>query len=358
MLIDVVNVGDGACTVIRHRDETMVMDCGSWHSKDGRDPALLLRATLGATAPIPSTVVVTHFDLDHWMGLKAFADASAAGSQRVQLIYPRFPARAKLLQSFLLAYQTMNLTAPERSALDLFRAWESKSAQVVRRSVCAGDRFAAVGTDWDVFWPPPELGPKVSKVFDEVAHESEELSQEYEPLRRALDWAYGSQFLADDPEETNDVNDEWAPDIQEDDEVVDEVDLLGSYGDDDFADAPHGLRERLQNNRRDVQRLNNELSLVVGEDDRRLLNFGDVQGWGLNELLRGGDLERCYETILAPHHGTQIPGKRTFCDFPFSREIIAQNGPGHRPRLKAILGSRTHGLISTADVGTYRGWWW
>ncbi|MDF9277949.1 MBL fold metallo-hydrolase [Arthrobacter sp. EH-1B-1] len=353
MRINVVNVGDGACTVLRHQSETMVMDCGSWHSSDGKDPAMLLRATLGAVASMPSTVVVTHFDLDHWLGLKAFADASPSGSEHVRLIHPRLPSLVRPVQASLLAYQTLHFTAPERSSLDLFQAWESKSAVLSRTSACAGNIFTAVGTRWKVLWPPRELEARVSNAFARVAKEAEDLAKEYEPLRRALDWANNSPFFMDDDEEqANDLLDEFNPVVDEDVALPGDYDLFDSYAVDGFADAPDGLRERLQKNRRDVQRINNELSLVVEEVHGRFLNLGDIQKWGLNELIRRRAMQECYDTILAPHHGTQAPGVRTASDFPWSRLVIAQNGAGHHPRLRKELSAHTHKLISTADSGS------
>ena len=323
---------------------------------------MLLRAALGTTAPMPSTVVVTHFDLDHWMGLKAFADASASGSARVRLIYPRFPGHLKPLQAILLAYQTLHLTAPERSAMDLVRAWEGKAAALERTAASAGYRFEAVGTRWKVLWPPEELGASVSLAFNRIAKESEDLAQAYEPLGRALDWAKESWVNGDGTSQTDETSDGSTAPVDEDvplfteDEIApefDDDDLLDSYGTDNFADAPDELRERLRKNRRDVQRINNELSLVLEETHGRLLNLGDIQKWGLNALLRSGATQQCYDVILAPHHGTQASGKLTSNKFPWSRRVVAQNGAGHRPRLKKkFLSARTLQLTNTADVGS------
>lgn len=311
---------------------------------------MLLRATLGAVAPIPSTVVVTHFDLDHWMGLKAFADASPSGSERVELIQPRFPSLARPVQAALLAYQTLHLTAPERSALDLVRAWENKSAGLRRLSASAGDQFYAVGTQWKVLWPPRRLEARVSKIFERVAKESEDLAEEYEPLGRALAWANESRFF---PEEEVGGESPILEDYDEEVPLPDDLELLDTYGVDDFIDAPPELRERLRKNRGDVQGLNNELSLVVKEVHGRFLSLGDIQGWGINELIRRDVMQKCYDMILAPHHGTQAPGVRTLPDFPWSRLVVAQNGPSHHGnlRLKA-LSAHTNQLLSTADTGS------
>lgn len=312
---------------------------------------MLLRATLGAVAPIPSTVVVTHFDLDHWMGLKAFADASPSGSESVQLVQPRFPSRARPVQAALLAYQTLHLTAPERSALDLVQAWENKSADLRRLSAFEGERFYAVGTEWNVLWPPRSLEARVSRVFERVAKESEELAGEYAPLGRALTWANESRFF---PEEDRVY--EELPNLEgyeEEIPVPDEFQMLDSYGDGNFIDAPAELRDRLRKNRADVQRLNNELSLVVEEVHGRFLSLGDIQGWGINELIRRDIMQDCYDTILAPHHGTQVPGVRTLPHFPWSRLVVAQNGPSHQGNLRVQeLNAHTGQVLSTARSGS------
>lgn len=134
----------------------MVMDCGSWRSPTGEEPAALLRATLGAIARMPSTVVVTHFNSDRWMGLKAFADSSEVGGGNVQLFYPRFPGRTWRNQAALLAYQSLSsrIAAPERSAIDLINAWRAKSTALATAALSAGDTFHAVSTKWRVLWPP------------------------------------------------------------------------------------------------------------------------------------------------------------------------------------------------------------
>lgn len=190
MWVDVVNVGDGACTVLRNGQESMVMDCGSWRERDGKLPGKLLRAALGAVASLPETIIVTHFDQDHWKGLEAFvSDSQQEPRKRIDLIYPRFPDLAKPVKAAHLAYQFLTLATPERSAFDLFTALESK-ASPVRNAGFAGQKFSAVGTVWEILWPPRELPISVSKVFADAATDTEWLASQYPPLRKALDWAY------------------------------------------------------------------------------------------------------------------------------------------------------------------------
>lgn len=201
---------------------------------------------------------------------------------------------------------------------------------------------------------PRTLGAGVSRAFDRIAGESEELAREYEPLAAALERVYASGVIAINDEQSA-VQDDQAEDADYKRPFVDveDNDRLDAYGTDDFAGAPGRLQERLRRNRREVQAINNELSLVIEEDHGRLLNFGDIEAWGLNELLRRDVLRGCYDTILAPHHGTQVPGKRMSTAFPSSTQVIAQNGERHLTRMKALaLGAHTWRLISTAVEGT------
>lgn len=399
MWVDVVNVGDGACTVLRNGQESMVMDCGSWRERDGKLPGKLLRAALGAVASLPETIIVTHFDQDHWKGLEAFvSDSQQEPRKRIDLIYPRFPDLAKPVKAAHLAYQFLALATPEQSAFDLFTALESK-ASPVRNAGFAGQKFSAVGTVWEILWPPSELPSSVSKVFADAATDTEWLASQYPPLRKALDWAYKSSWMLSDEdagpafERTEEaVDEEDSPSGLELDELPkdeladwfdertevaadethnplnDSIIDPETFMNDDFVDAPSGIRGKLISNRRKVQQLNNELSLVVREENMQFLSLGDLQKWGLNELLRRGWLKRGlgedsgYEVVLAPHHGTQAPGSTFIGTFPKSWLMVAQNGPEHLKRLKRHdylsakqkdLDSRIiQKIVSTAEVGT------
>ncbi|QEP08302.1 hypothetical protein F0M17_14190 [Glutamicibacter sp. ZJUTW] len=340
---------------------------------------MLLRGTLGEVAPLPETIVVSHFDQDHWKGLESFAQkASKEPGKRIDLIYPRFPSVAKPVQAAYLAYQFLALTTPERSLFDLFKALEDKAAPV-RNAGFAGRKFKALDTVWEILWPPKELPNSVSKVFTDAANRTAELAEQYPPLKRALDWAYESPWMLPDEDagsvfarfEGDDEVFESRPALELDDlpkDTADEsYDLFGDattgpqiFIGNDFAGAPANIRNELISNRRRVQRLNNELSLVIRDENMQFLSFGDLQKWGLNQLLRQGGLknasgkDQVYSVVLAPHHGTQAPGSTFIKYFPKTQLMIAQNGREHLKRLKwqKFLGGIVGKIESTAEIGT------
>ena len=79
--ITVLDVGDGACSVLRDEDPvaTAVIDCGS-NNKGMRTAAAALAATLGAPGLASlDGLVVTHYDHDHWLGLRLLPSLITAG---------------------------------------------------------------------------------------------------------------------------------------------------------------------------------------------------------------------------------------------------------------------------------------
>src|SRR5688500_7147831 len=98
--VTVVDVGDGACTVLRCsclgqecNCEVAVLDCGAY--KASSRPAMeALRAVLGRDGVKRlQTIVVSHFDADHWAGLQLLGAEvpSARLAPRVRIVYPRLP---------------------------------------------------------------------------------------------------------------------------------------------------------------------------------------------------------------------------------------------------------------------------
>lgn len=71
--MEVLNVGDGACSRVHAGPSLAVLDCGSWGSTSGRAPANVLASALGARLADLDTLIVSHFDADHWKGLHHLA---------------------------------------------------------------------------------------------------------------------------------------------------------------------------------------------------------------------------------------------------------------------------------------------
>lgn len=127
---------------------------------------------------------------------------------------------------------------------------------------------------------------------------------------------------------------------------------------------------------RELQALNNSLSLVISDDASELLAFGDIEKWGLRQLLLMGGLPRNVDIVLAPHHGTQVPGVRVRDRFPRSARTVAQRGKAHEQKAISkgydpIWRERTEQLHSThsqgdfiadfhwlSELGTSAPFWW
>ena len=101
-LITVVDVGDGACTVLRCPMHFMgcscgvvVVDCGVYKGRPATSMEKLV-GTLGDEGlDRLDTMVVTHFDRDHWEGLRLLAShlRDRPHKSEMKLVYPRVPER-------------------------------------------------------------------------------------------------------------------------------------------------------------------------------------------------------------------------------------------------------------------------
>ena len=92
-VFSILDVGDGACSVMRHDEHATIIDCGS--NDLGPDVACnRLLAAIGGRPEIITTIVVTHFDTDHYAGFLRLAERmSTVGSRfkNLRLIAPRPP---------------------------------------------------------------------------------------------------------------------------------------------------------------------------------------------------------------------------------------------------------------------------
>ena len=110
MRIETINVGDGACAVTSDTDKTTdltLIDCGRWRRGD-RAAADRARDYLGERLGDVTTLVVTHFDRDHWGGLLELAATHATlrpkNAPAVEIRIPGMPdSFAKNLRAGMLA---------------------------------------------------------------------------------------------------------------------------------------------------------------------------------------------------------------------------------------------------------------
>ncbi len=349
MHVEVLNVGDGACTVVkddwfRPDGDLSIIDCGAWRS-GGAPEAAFAAKSLGQSLGDVGTVVVSHFDADHWWGLRhlapMFARARAArhgdaGRPRVQLVYPRIPPAVRRLPAGYLAMITTGGTGVR--AADLIRSWQAV-ADVRPLPLRRNDTFDASGTEWRVHWPPASLpmgmGNGVQRALVDLDELAEDMDRAGAPaLKRNLAEAYDlDPFPAEPPPFDDQISsartdrDDLLP--EPDNELGDEVDLQPRDDPDHAALAddaellPPEFRSRFGALARRLARANNLLSLVFESAGGELLVMGDVQDWALKAVAR--TLRKHYAIVLAPHHGTEPlpPG------FPHACIGVAQTGPKH-----------------------------
>lgn len=191
MSVQVVNVGDGACTVVRGHGQTMVIDCGALHDKGDRSASRLISA-IGIDPEHLSTIVVSHFDADHWNGLERVPDLVTPSSLPVRLIYPRHPAAAAGLRQMLVAVLAAMNVSPHGNAIKLEDAWRRSFPNLTKHALVRGDRFEAAGRRWSVHWPPQHVDDTWSKKFATVRADVERLSVDNATLRDALERAFGA----------------------------------------------------------------------------------------------------------------------------------------------------------------------
>lgn len=368
----VINVGDGACSVLGSEGEMAILDCGSWRSSGERE-AGLLTAALGRQLKNVSTLLVSHFDADHWRGLQRLPSVAREGllPERVRIQYPGLPELGRKTVMAYLALAALSSSLSVR-ALDLLDAWRPM-AEVDAAPLFAGD-FVSVGSfRFDVVWPPRLLPDSWSSMARRTLDELEQVAHDTPSLRRALDDAYAhawpqtGQVEAVERDNGFDYNEGYLAVLGEsfpdefDLEV--EADLIADFERREplehaqpFGEESHGAPNQaaLRDLARRLGKLNNHLSLVLASPEGHLLAPGDVQGWSLRRVCEV--LERShYYLALAPHHGTvKLPGT-----FPPTDVCMLQNGPSHFERRERHQSTHPDCTpVSTEEVGNWSAGWY
>ena len=344
MQIEVVDVGDGACSIIScpdHGDSQSItlIDCGV-----RRGSALAAAQTasdqLGRRLADVSTVIISHFDADHWRGLLHLADAYGSthvypAGHAIQFLYPALPPRAQRLPVGVFALISLRDNEPV-SVVELVNRWNVASGGRVRpRALHSGSRFVANDHEWVVRWPPRNLGGDLATRIqvwladlDEIAHE---MAQDGDPrLQDNLSQGYAAWVELVAGGESDRAADR-------DDPVQDPFDVIEMPPEEEFGDDQSGSGDQYRGVKPELKRklrrlaarmslLDNLLSLVVEEVHGEFIGFGDIEGSALKALLAEGTLRRSYRVMLAPHHGTH----ETPAGFPAAALCISQNGYTHQ----------------------------
>lgn len=369
-MIHVVEVGDGACSVLRPwpnhgLSPATVVDCGVWRAGARGAADKLLTALDGDLSAVES-FVVSHFDWDHWGGLRNlrhFPEARGTlGS--ATLYYPFMPARiAAALYAFMGPHAGTGSAALDlRDALQpLLRRGDNLRLQPLH----SGQRAVSLaGESFDVLWPPPFIDREFSRRLDGAVKAVEDLATDlqdagYPILKRNLDEAnqggagLQGEFDADGPKVDLRLapvlqveKDDWPDAEQRLDLPLEELDARARdrprlEHEDDFEDAddpdlhaalealPDRFADRYRRVLRRIRAANNDLSLVLSSRSGKLVCFGDISGPALRHVLTLPGLKgRHFEVMLLPHHGTHpLPA-----GMPTARWCVAQGGIHHLPR--------------------------
>ena len=341
----------------------MVIDCGALHD-DGERSARRLADAVGVSPTRLDTIVVSHFDADHWKGLEKLPALMTGSSLAVRLIYPRHPAAAAGLRQMLAALLVAMGASPHGNAIKLQDAWKHSFPNTTKHALVRGDWFHAAGRTWLVHWPPREVDKKWSKDFATVSAKVEQLAANSPDLREALERAFSeSEPEWDDLDNVGDDqgHEEWSDGNNYDFDELPDDDRSDDGGQADDAPAPDEESETtadLTAVYKDLQSLNNSLSLVISDCADELVAFGDIEKWGLRRLLLSGGMPRRAMVVLAPHHGTQVPGTSVRKFFPKSAVTIAQCGSQHERKASDkgydhIWRKMTNQLHSTHSHGDY-----
>lgn len=337
--ISVLNVGDGACSVVRERrgedsssDRTAVIDCGS-RSPGARSAADSLWRNLSTSDwRTLSGLVVTHFDADHWEGLLRIAPwVTHSVPSQIRVFFPAVPFYvADRLPGSLMAFITA--AGPFGvQAMELSTAWSGLTLFTLC-PLASGDSFWLAGRIHEVVWPPRHLDQRntqrLNRLVQQIEAEADRLASEGHPqLRRSLLETYRNGPFNRHPYD----HAMTSPDSegQRLEGIMRPEKWLGLPPDASVPAIPPEWARRPDFKRlvRRARAAQNDLSLVFHDPEHAsLVVFGDAP-YRIVKQVSGELNTQGYQVALAPHHGSQmVPGST-----PTAETCISQNGSGLGP---------------------------
>lgn len=333
-----LNVGDGACSVVRERfgehdprNHTAIIDCGG---NSAEDAALTLEhQMLPADWRSLSELVVTHFDADHWRGLWLIAECAPLGfgfshglMPELPIYFPAVPFNAdRRLPASLSAFITA--TGPFGvQAIDLQTSWRRlTSVKLVPRA--KDDSLSLAGRLHEVVWPPRHLNERstqrLNKLVQRIDAEANRLAEEgYPQLKSSLRATYQNGPHNRHPGEVT------VADLDFGQSGPGAGEGMAELRDPRLADSPGPAIPREWARRDDFRKLvkaarraQNDLSLVFHDPElASLLVYGDAPRRIVERL--SGELGARYQVALAPHHGShKVPG-----NIPAAETCVSQQG--------------------------------
>lgn len=316
----VLDVGDGACSVIRTRrdgrESVTVVDCGSDSISADEACDRLLDAIDGRPELI-ETIVVTHFDADHYLGFGRLAERMRARGQRfrsLRLISPRPPDVAP---QFTASYLAMAITVTGVRSLDLALQLEKVTDGRFRYTPVArspANAFLAGGRGYEVLWPLAKLPLGVTRQVQHAVREFEELARSLAEsgntaLRDNFEAARSGRWLQprEDVTQGSVVSGSYPAELHDpvDLDLLEEADDFDSRLDIDRLNVPEHLQEDFRVVWDSMRRANNNMSMVFEDaEPGRLIAFGDAGAPVLSWLAKTDLCPAHYALMLAPHHGT------------------------------------------------------
>lgn len=351
--VDVLDVGDGACTVLRPWPEmghgpTAVIDCGAWRASQ-TVPAQALHDCLQNTLADVTAVAITHFDFDHWKGFTALPRLRNIKPDlgQIDLYYPAMP---RVLPAALMAMMGP-ITGTGSAALDVQKALGCLHPQgnlphlhPLTKASCP---IKLAGETLEVLWPPRELSDTQFKGICAAVQQVNELADDmassgHHQLRTALDIANAeTPDVPKDPLDQHDGDRESEESRRDDggaahDDAVPAPDIPEDFVPPDIPKdfVPPEFRARYRETLTQIRRMNNDLSLVLaslgGDRSRRFVTFGDISGHALQTVLGSFQAGIRYEVMLMPHHGTHALAR----GMPPAKYCVSQTGQHHHQNLQ------------------------
>lgn len=335
MILRVLDVGDGACSIIQcenHIHNVTVIDCGS----DNRGPELASQRLLEAVGHRPETIdtiVITHFDTDHYMGLLRLAQWMKERSRsfhRLRLVAPRPPQIEPDFVVQYLAFMTYH-TGIRNLDVGLALMDVTEPGEFYYQPVDRGTTFHTSHWQFEVHWPPQNLPNRVAgevrtamRLFEGFsqklrAREITTLDTNLKVTREGIGvWPHNGSRDTDTSVTEGSADDEII-EIDGDDEEEASEDLRI-----DNLELPDDLQDDYKKVWDAFRRANNDMSLIFDDSDHEaFIDFGDAGTSVLRWLGRYGNIGSHYTAMLAPHHGTHpLPRQLTVR----AASCISQNG--------------------------------
>ncbi|HUY25260.1 MAG TPA: hypothetical protein VMV09_08160 [Candidatus Saccharimonadales bacterium] len=275
-----------------------------------------------------NTIIVSHFDTDHYRGLMMLAEGMKARNiqfEQLTLIAPRPPTVPEDPWGYSTRYLALVGAVTGLPHLDLAKALAEVTApgRFLYQSTGRGEWFTAARQQFLVHWPPSRLpadvAGKVRRAMEKYDELTEKMEQRGDPtLKDNLEKARGGWWLAlgvtDAVQGSQDLTEfRKRRSLPDHDGRPLEVRELGEEADDGMEmpkikglEVPEDLIEDWKTAWDAFRRANNDMSLVCEEPRASsMVAFGDASAPVLSWLMKRRELRRWYGVMLAPHHGSQ-----------------------------------------------------